>query len=78
MNYPTMEEVEQADQIQLGRWDRFLPSPGANHVKKGLAVFDAVAPKELAILQRIIERFNELGGITAEISKAIGHEEPGA
>lgn len=28
MNYPTMQEVEAADKVQLAKWHRFLPSPG--------------------------------------------------
>lgn len=58
MKYPTMEEVERADRLQLARWYRFLPSPqGRGRIK---------------IIDRICERFEELGGMTPEISKAIG------
>lgn len=55
--YPTIEEVEIADQIQLATWYRFLRSPG---------------PKEIDILNLIISRFKELGGMSPTISKQIG------
>lgn len=68
--YPTLEQVEAADQMQLCRWWRFLESPGLNAV--GTDEFQAVLDSETAIMDRIAERFHEAGGFTPEISKAIG------
>jgi len=28
MNYPTLQQVENADRVQLGKWYRYLRSPG--------------------------------------------------
>lgn len=70
MKYPTLEEVNAADRVQLGRWYRFLPSPGMYAV--GRPDFEERCAKEVQIIERIIERVNELGGMTAAISKAIG------
>lgn len=55
---PTMEEVEKADREQICKWWRFLPSPETD--------------AEVKIMNRISERFDELGGFTPEISKRIG------
>lgn len=71
MNYPKMDEVETADITQLCRWIRFLPSPGRSAVGKDN--FNKVFEKETKILQRVIERQADLGGMTPEISKKIGH-----
>jgi hypothetical protein len=69
-DYPNMEEVEAAGRVQLGRWCRFLPSPGMDWVndedyKKKLAT-------ELNILQRVLDRFDDLGGWDTQLSKQIG------
>ena len=56
--FPTIEEVERADKEQLARWYRFLPSG------------DIAADEK--IMKRIAERFEKLGGMTAELSKKIG------
>lgn len=70
--YPTLEQVEQASHIQLARWHRFLPSPGSRAI--GQDNFQEVFAQQAAILDRIEERFKELGGMTPEISKGIGWE----
>jgi len=56
--FPTLAQVEKADNEQLARWFRFLPS--------GETVSDQ------KIMERIAERFEKLGGMTAELSKKIG------
>ena len=61
LKYPTLEQVNATSYIQLAEWYRFLPSP---------------KNEDLAILNRICERFKELGGMTPEISKAIGWGHP--
>lgn len=60
--FPTLQQVENADPYQLGRWHRFLPS--------------AETDADRAIQTRIGQRFNKLGGFTPEISKAIGWDKP--
>lgn len=56
--FPTIEEVERANKEQLARWYRFLPS--------------GEAAADLKIMKRIAERFEKLGGMTAELSRRIG------
>jgi hypothetical protein len=56
--FPTIEEVEKADKERLASWYRFLPS--------GETVADQ------RIMKRIAERFEKLGGMTAELSTKIG------
>ena len=71
MNYPTLTEIETADRIQIARWYRFLPSPGANHLSH--KHFLDQCHREASLMDRINERFEELGGMTHEISKIIRH-----
>lgn len=72
MTYPTLEAVEQADHLQLCRWQRFLPGPGSSAVNRDAVAFDAVLRKEVPVMDRIVERVKELGGFTSTISKIIG------
>ena len=55
---PTIEEIEKADREQICRWWRFLGSP--------------MTDEEVIVMNRIAERFDEVGGFTPEISKRIG------
>ena len=68
--YPTLEQVNSAKHVQLGYWYRFLPSPGTSAINK--ANFNVLLNKQALIMNRIVERFKELGGMTSEISKKIG------
>ena len=68
--YPTIEQVEAADRDQLGKWFRFLPSAGSEWC--GLANFSEKFKEERMIMQRIIERFDDLGGMDSVLSKKIG------
>ncbi|MDB9911051.1 hypothetical protein OAC88_02810 [Flavobacteriaceae bacterium] len=61
MNYPTLEEVEAADLLQICKWMRFLLVSGD--------------PEEQKVIIRMCERRDELGGITPAISKQIGWDE---
>ena len=72
MNYPTKDEVEQASHMQVCQWYRFLPSPGTSALGGNRSQFEARMAQERVVMDRIVERFNELGGMTTEISKAIG------
>jgi len=74
VNYPTMEEVEKADRIQLCRWYRFLPSPGSSAIGNPGLNFRRLLAKQIPIMDRIAERLKEFGGFTPEISKLIGWE----
>jgi hypothetical protein len=56
--FPTIQEVERANKEQLARWYRFLPSGETAADQK--------------IMKRIAERFEKLGGMTAELSKKMG------
>lgn len=71
MKYPTKEEVESADKIQLGRWWRFLPSPGKAHVNLPLEEFNKKLLEEFSIQSLITRRFNALGGWGPTTSKLI-------
>ena len=55
--FPTIQEVEQANKVQLARWYRFLPS--------------GETPADQKIMRRIVKRFEKLGGMTAQLSKRI-------
>ncbi len=68
--YPTLEEVEQADRVQICRWYRFLSSPGVGRI--GEDDFEKALEREKKVMDRIVERSHELGGFTPAISKQIG------
>ena len=61
MTFPTMQEVESASRKQLARWYRFLPA--------------GVTESQKPIMDRLVERFDEAGGFTPALSKAIGLKE---
>ena len=63
MNYPTLEEVEEADRLQIAWWYRFLASPRTD--------------EQVIIMNALVERFKKLRGMTPEISKKIGWKQPG-
>lgn len=54
---PTLEEVEAADQMQLGQWMRFLTTSSLDDIE---------------IINRIVRRFTAGGGWTPGLSKAVG------
>jgi hypothetical protein len=56
--FPTIEQVEKADRVQLARWYRFLPSGETEADRK--------------TMKRIAERFERMGGMTRELSEKIG------
>ena len=71
--YPSPAEVERADRLQLGRWYRFLSSPGLSAI--GIVEHEqyvVLADLEKVILNRIIERFISMGGWDYTLSKEIG------
>jgi len=72
MYYPTISEVQQASREQLAKWHRYLPSPGFHAA--GTDAYDEVVEREAAVLAEICSRFEELGGWSPELSKAIGHD----
>lgn len=72
MKYPTLEEVEDASREQLGIWWRFLSSPGWDSTERPQEEFIKIMDTEAVIMDRISARFNEMGMLSPEISKAIG------
>ena len=77
MEYPEMEEVETASHEDLARWYRFLPCPGGTELsnfstrRPGVG---AIITREKRVMEKIITRLNNMGGITPAISKKIGWE----
>lgn len=72
MKYPTLQQVEKATRTQLARWFRFLPSPGTSSIGQSAEEFRSDTDAETTIMGRILARFEESGGMTPGISKAIG------
>jgi len=70
MKYPTIEEVNRANKIQLAKWVRFLPSPGSSAIGKDN--FEETMDKENEILTLIMKLFEEQGGMNPNLSKTIG------
>lgn len=70
MKYPTLQQVDQSSKFQLGRWIRFLRSPGWDHV--AAENFETMREDEAFILDCILEKFHRLGGWDPELSKLIG------
>jgi hypothetical protein len=58
-DFPTLEQVEKASREELAQWYRFLPVGDTEEQNK--------------IMDRIDERLNEKGGMTAALSKKIGY-----
>lgn len=71
-----MEEVEAADKLQLGKWWRFLPSPGTEAIDLSHEQFEELCQHEMKINQRIMDRFKEVGGWESATSKAVGWTPP--
>ncbi len=57
-DFPTLEQVNKADKEQLAKWYRFL-----------LGTTD----EQRKTLRRVAQRLQELGGMSPELSKKIGH-----
>lgn len=70
MNYPTMKQVEEADVRQLATWYRHLRSPGQEAI--GEPDFALVLEVQAEVMNRICDRFFNLGGMTSDLSKEIG------
>ena len=70
MTYPTMEEIEHADRLQIARWSKYLPSPGSAAI--GTPEFPKKLEEEGKIMDRIQAKLKKQGGMTPEISKEIG------
>ena len=70
MKYPTLEEVESADCLQLVKWWRLLPSPGVSAFDS--ESFEEVLEREIDVMYSIGDKIERLGGITPEISKQVG------
>jgi hypothetical protein len=70
MEYPTIDEVMNADRYQICKWYRYLQSPGISAI--GKPDFEIILNEEEKVMQLICKRFKKLGGFTPEISKSIG------
>jgi hypothetical protein len=70
MIYPNIEQVNNASHEQICSWWRFLHSPGLLAI--GTSDFQVILDHEVIIMNRIAERYKELGGMTPAISKHIG------
>jgi len=77
--YPTPEQVEAADAVQLLRWHRFLPVAGMSllNTKCSPDVYKVLVKQQSDIINRIQERLEAFGGITPEISKLVGGDPRG-
>lgn len=71
MKYPTLNEVESADRAQICRWLRFLLSPGMSTMGSPQALFEVTTRAEARVMERIMVRSKDLGGMTPAISKEI-------
>lgn len=76
MRYPTMDEVEKADREKLARWYRFLPGPGSGTENMSMEDFHRILGEQSLVLNRICERFRDMGMFTPELSKLIGWDRP--
>lgn len=72
MEYPSLNEVEQADRVQLCKWYRFLPAPGFHASNYSHHIYEKIRKEEVTIKDRINQRFRELGGLTEDVSKSMG------
>lgn len=72
--YPSLPQVEQASHLQICAWYLKLPSPGqeAYDEHRPEPYFNAQVAEQKPVLDAIIKRFNDGGGMTPEISKALG------
>jgi hypothetical protein len=57
-DFPTLEQVEKASHEQLAKWYRFLPS--------------GETKEQQQVMDRLAQRFKELGGMTPALSQKIG------
>lgn len=62
MEFPTPDKLELADRLTLAKWHRWLRSPRERN--------------EEIILNRIHDRFTELGGWNDELSEQVGWTYP--
>lgn len=69
-----MDQVNAADRYTICSWNRFLDSPGmaAINANKSSEECNAAIDAEAIIMDRIVERLEEFGGFTPEISKSLG------
>lgn len=65
LEYPTIEQVNNANLEQLDYWYRHLPSPGYS-IKDG-GDFEKLLEKELPIMDYIFCRLKDLGGFHSEL-----------
>jgi hypothetical protein len=71
VQYPTLEQVEAADREQICYWWRFLQSPGCDGAGNPVKDFQNQLEKDVLVMNRITERYKEVGGFNSEISKRV-------
>jgi hypothetical protein len=64
MDYPTMDQVEQADREQIYRWFLNLPAPRLIRVGKGQGAYWAWFPSREArmVMEKVYKKWLTLGG----------------
>lgn len=72
MDYPTIEQVKQAELYTICYWYRFLPYPAKSADGKNREEFNRILAEEVDVMNLVCRRYKELGGITPEISKQLG------
>jgi hypothetical protein len=75
MDYPSLEQVEQADREQIYRWFLLLPIPKLLKTGKGKDIRFTHSPEgSMLIIKRIFARHRELGGRDPEMANRILRE----
>ncbi len=70
-----MKEVEAMSHFQLARMYRFQGSAGRDAV--GKSNFEEILQEQLKIQERMLERFEKMGGWNPALSKQVGwHPKP--
>ena len=76
MEYPNLKEIEEADYETLYGWVLFLPLPYTMKVKEGRKWIKKIIPNDNSqpILDRIRERWQELGGPNHKVAHRLFQE----
>lgn len=69
MNYPTIDQIKNADRLTICRWWRFLP------LDWGLKATNDNLDEALKLQEALSNRFKEVGGFNTSISKQVGWDE---
>ena len=72
MDYPTIEEVNNASRIQICTWYRHLQTPGDNLTYSDTEEYKNKVSDQRHVMDLICVKFKEVDGFTPEISKSVG------